>query len=286
MKRKRQRILVSTMAIMLTVTGMLFPVKAAAAGSPLELKVSSATASSVVLKWNKQKRAKSYQIYRSAKKASGYKKIASTGKTTFQDKNLRERKTYYYKVTAEKQDGGQVTSNSVSKVRVKGNYKKGTVYGLSMNGSQRQQVKNAVAKFVNTKIKPGMDEYEKIETAHDYLAKRCEYADSSRKNGANSAWGALIYQEAQCSGYSRAFKALCDAMDVKCYYVHAAEKSINPFHQWNIVRVGSRYYHMDVQCNDSSGFRAIYLASDKMVKDLGLRWDTSQYPKCPKNYRR
>ncbi|MCI9598034.1 MAG: transglutaminase-like superfamily [Firmicutes bacterium] len=284
MKLKKQRILASVMTIMMATIGMLFPVKAAAAGPSMELKVSNASASSVVLKWNKQSQAKSYQVYRSTKKTSGYKKIASTEKGTFKDENLREQKTYYYKVTARKQGSQKVASNTVSKVKVRGNYKKGTVYGPSMTERQRKQVKNAAAKFVNTKIRPGMGDYEKVEAAHDYLVNRCEYADSSRKNGANSAWGALIYQEAQCSGYSRAFKALCDAMDVKCYYVHATEKAVNPFHQWNIVRVGSRYYHMDVQCNDSSGFRAIYLVSDKTMKKIGLRWNTSQYPRCSKDY--
>lgn len=286
MKLKRQRLLVSVIAMTVAASGMLFPMKAAAAERPVNLKVSNASASWVVLKWNKQKQTTSYQVYRSTKKTSGYQKIASTEKATFKDKNLREQKTYYYKVAAKKDSDQKLASNIVSKVKVRGDYKKGTVYGPSMTESQRQQVKNAAAKFVNTKIKPGMDDYEKVRVAHDYLVKRCEYADSSRKNGANSAWGALIYKEAQCSGYSRAFKALCDAMGVKCHYVHAAENAVNPFHQWNIVQVGSRYYHMDVQCNDSSGFRAIYLASDKTVKKIGLRWDASQYPKCPKDYDR
>lgn len=129
-----------------------------------------------------------------------------------------------------------------------------------------------------------MSDYQKVEIAHDYLVGLCEYADSNRKNGANNAWGALIYREAQCSGYSRAFKALCDEMGVKCYYVHATKNAINPYHQWNIVKVEKKYYHLDVQCNDSSGFRAIYLASDKTVKNIGLRWDVSKFPKCRSDY--
>lgn len=284
MKLKKQKLLVSIIAMTVAASGMLFPMKTAAAERSVNLKVSNASASSVVLKWNKPSQTKSYQVYRSTKKTSGYKKIASTGKSTFKDNRLQERKTYYYKVTTKKNNSQKITSNIVSKVKIRGDYKKGTVYGPSMTESQRKQVKNSAAKFVNTKIKSDMDDYEKVEAAHDYLVKQCEYADSSRKNGANSAWGALIYKEAQCSGYSRAFKALCDAMGVKCHYVHATENAVNPFHQWNIVQVGSRYYHIDVQCNDSSGFRAIYLASDKTVKKIGLRWKTSQFPKCPKDY--
>ena len=54
-------------------------------------------------------------------------------------------------------------------------------------------------------------------------------------DGANTAWGALVYGEAQCSGYARGMKALCDAIGVPCYYVHANKKALNPSHQWNQV---------------------------------------------------
>ncbi len=284
MKQRKWKILANITITTIMAAAMLFPMEAAA-GTSMNLKVANASASSVVLKWSKKKHVKSYRIYRSLKKKSGYRKIAFTRKTVFQDENLRERKTYYYKAVGTKRDGRRICSNPVSKVKVRGNYKAGTVYGPFMTEGQRNQVKNAAAKFVNTRIKANMDDQEKVRIAHDYLVQHCRYADSSRKNGANNAWGALIYKEAQCSGYSRAFKALCDEMDVKCYYVHATENAINPFHQWNIVQVGSRYYHMDVQCNDSSGFRAIYLVSDRTVKNLGLRWDASKYPRCTKDYR-
>lgn len=42
--------------------------------------------------------AKKYGIYRSTKKTSGFKKIATTTKTKYINKNLQSKKTYYYKV--------------------------------------------------------------------------------------------------------------------------------------------------------------------------------------------
>lgn len=52
----------------------------------------------VTLSWKKAKGAEKYAIYRSTRKDSGYKKIASTTKTKFVDKKLKSGKRYYYKV--------------------------------------------------------------------------------------------------------------------------------------------------------------------------------------------
>ena len=54
----------------------------------------------VTLKWKKVAKAKKYYVYRSTKKSSGYKKIATTTKRTYTDKKAKKRTTYYYKVQA------------------------------------------------------------------------------------------------------------------------------------------------------------------------------------------
>lgn len=49
---------------------------------------------------SKVKGAESYEIYRSTSKDKGYKKIATSKKTTYVDKTTKKGKTYYYKVVA------------------------------------------------------------------------------------------------------------------------------------------------------------------------------------------
>lgn len=62
-------------------------------------------------------------------------------------------------------------------------------------------------------IKKGMSEYEKVLTAYQYLRYTCGYAWGGwQYNGANTAWGALVYGEAQCSGFARAMKALATVL--------------------------------------------------------------------------
>jgi len=58
------------------------------------------SSSKVRLKWRSVKNAKKYEIYRSTKKNSGYRKIATTSKTTFTNSKLTPGATYYYKIRA------------------------------------------------------------------------------------------------------------------------------------------------------------------------------------------
>ena len=69
----------------------------------------------------------------------------------------------------------------------------------------------------------------------------------------------MKYKKAQCSGYARAFKALCDGMGIGCRYVHANSKAMNPAHQWNLVKVDKKWYLIDVQLNDNSGAYVCFL---------------------------
>lgn len=87
---------------------------------------------------------------------------------------------------------------------------------------------------------------------------------------------ALVYGEAQCSGYARGMKALCDAIGVDCRYVHANAKASNPSHQWNQVKVGGKWYILDAQSN---GF---LLGTNTWIKQAGMAWDTKGLPTCSK----
>ena len=87
---------------------------------------------------------------------------------------------------------------------VKGAYKKGSIYGPALNNNQLMQVRRVVQSFKTNYIKKGMSNYEKAFIAFNYLNQNCKYATRGwQYNGANTAWGALVYGEAQCSGYGR-----------------------------------------------------------------------------------
>lgn len=133
---------------------------------------------------------------------------------------------------------------------VKGDYSYGSVYGPYLDTAHLAQVRSVVQSFKLNYIRKGMSDYDKVLTAFNYLRSNCRYAYRGwQYNYANTAWGALVYGEAQCSGYARAMKALCDASGVDCRYIHANAKASNPSHQWNQVKVGGKWYILDAQSN-------------------------------------
>ena len=154
---------------------------------------------------------------------------------------------------------------------------KGSVYGKALNQDELNAVAQKVHEIVTNYITNDMNDIQKLDMLYAYLINTCAYAPTWEKNRANTAWGALIYKEAQCSGYARAFKALCDAVDIPCYYVHASEAAYNPSHQWNIVQIGGKWYHIDTQA-------CIFLVSDAVYANMGMEWDRSQFPQCPESF--
>lgn len=57
-----------------------------------------------------------------------------------------------------------------------------------------------------------------------------------------------------CDGYSRAFKTLCDRLNIPCVlengYAKTSPDSKGGFHMWNAVEIGGQWYGVDVTWND------------------------------------
>ena len=234
--------------------------------------------------WCCTPKAKGYQIYKyTGKKWKRIKTINKKSTLTYTDKKVKEGKTYKYKIRSYSVVSGKKIYSSFSSVRkvslkrltVRGDYKANSVYGPSLNSSQLMQVRRVVQSFKTNYIRKGMSEYDKALAVFLYLRSNCSYARRGwQYNNANNAWGALVYNEAQCSGFARAMKALCDGVGVKCKYVHANSKAVNPSHQWNEIRINGKWYIVDAQ----SGF---FLAGSNTWKNMmGMRWNTKGLPKC------
>ncbi|WP_419024361.1 YHYH domain-containing protein [Emergencia sp.] len=76
------------------------PVKKYSRISKPTLSLKSVGANYIKVSWSKRSKAVRYNLYRSTSKYGSYKKIASTTKTYYNDKTVKNKTGYYYKVKA------------------------------------------------------------------------------------------------------------------------------------------------------------------------------------------
>lgn len=241
---------------------------------------------SAKLVWTPTEKAQGYILFRRSGKSWKRIRVIKKGSiATFTDQKLQSGKSYRYKLRAYRKAGGKTVyskySNScivtLKNPTVNGSYQPGSVYGSSLSSSELQEVRRTVQGFKDNYIRKSMSDYEKVWTAFSYIRANCRYAWKGwQYNNANTAWGALVYGEAQCSGFARGMKALCDALGIDCRYVHADANASNPSHQWNQVKVGGKWYVLDAQ----GGF---FLVGTDTWQKMGMSWNTSGLPACSKS---
>ncbi|MEA5059985.1 MAG: transglutaminase domain-containing protein [Candidatus Pelethousia sp.] len=66
-----------------------------------------------------------------------------------------------------------------------------------------------------------------------------------------SAYGALVHGKTVCTGYARAFQALCSALELPCWTVNGYQKGEG--HAWNMVRLDGQTLYVDCTFADTSG---------------------------------
>ena len=88
----------------------------ASIGKVTKAKNAGTAKKTVKLTWSKVAGAKGYEVYRATGRNGTYKKVATTNRTSYQDKNLSSGKTYYYKVRAYKRKGNKTVTGKLSSV--------------------------------------------------------------------------------------------------------------------------------------------------------------------------
>ncbi|MDD7184115.1 MAG: transglutaminase domain-containing protein [Oscillospiraceae bacterium] len=111
----------------------------------------------------------------------------------------------------------------------------------------------------------GYDDFEKLLYIHDYIAENCTYIESG-KDYIETAYGCLVEKNANCEGYAKAFKYLCDSIGIPCSVtVGITSDGIN--HAWNQVQIDGIWYNVDVtwdDCDDEfEKVHTYFLCSDK-----------------------
>lgn len=106
-------------------------------------------------------------------------------------------------------------------------------------------------------VRPAADksEAEKLRYVHDFICGSVRY-DKLKKEYSHEILGPLGQGVGVCEGIAKTVKLLCDRLGVWCIVAlsdNNPEKGIKYRHTWNVVRVGGRYYHLDVTFDNSLG---------------------------------
>lgn len=101
----------------------------------------------------------------------------------------------------------------------------------------------------------GMGEWEKEKYIHDFICTSVRY-DKLKKPYSHEIIGPLGQGVGVCEGIAKAVKALCDKLGLWCIIAVSEadpEKNIKYRHAWNIIKIGSEYYHLDATFDNSLG---------------------------------
>lgn len=112
--------------------------------------------------------------------------------------------------------------------------------------------------------------------AHDALIRRVQYNDeiAALTEGAvmsaadmqkKAAYGALVLGDTVCTGYARAYKAVCNALSLPCCVVYGEQDGGE--HAWNAVLQDGDVYYVDCTFSDTGGSGAYAWMTEKDLRD-------------------
>ena len=90
----------------------------------------------------------------------------------------------------------------------------------------------------------------KVKYINKRLCNTCKYDYDTYKHNkkaskkAYSSYGCLVRHKAVCSGYAEAFHLICVQCGIQDKYAYSKN------HVWNKVKIGKKWYHVDVTWND------------------------------------
>ncbi|MEG1548726.1 MAG: hypothetical protein RR527_08325 [Clostridia bacterium] len=129
------------------------------------------------------------------------------------------------------------------------------------------------------------DDNELYRAIHDAVNAATRYdddvAEATKKqeltpqmHAARSAYGAVVDGLTVCTGYARAFKALCDRLDLPCWVVYGEQEG--EAHAWNMLLIDGKVRYVDCTFNDTGDTDEYFMFdqhkynNEKYVADEGF----------------
>lgn len=243
---------------------------------PKGLKVVNTEYNNIKLTWTKSNGATSYDIYRSTKKSSGYKKIATSKTNSYTSNSLKTNITYYYKIKAK----NSYTTSSYSSVvkgktglsepedveAVSASYNSIKITWGKVTGAQKYEIYRSTKKN---------SEYKKIKTT-----KSRSYTNKSLTSGTTYYYKIKAVRSKYKSGYSDIVN--CKAVTPATSKFKAESVDYNKVKlTWNKVS-GATKFVIYRSTKENSGYKKIKTIDDEKLlayTDSGLTTGTKYYYK-------
>ncbi len=166
----------------------------------------------------------------------------------------------------------------------------------TMSAKEASKIKRDIDKVANQIVakSKNLSELEAERYLNDELRKNAVYGKTEGKEfNAQNLMGAFLDGKCVCEGFAKAFKYLADMIKLKSIIAvgYAGTKSGEiERHAWNIVRIDSQSYHLDVTYNnveyDDGGKNIIYFSrayfnlSDREIMRDHVMDTMFTLPKC------
>lgn len=180
--------------------------------------------------------------------------------------------------------------------------KKGSATVTAVSGGKKYSFKVTVYKKnendrikqirKSEKITGSQKKITRIKAVHDWMVRNISYDYYNSLNGslpgiAHTSKGALIRKLCVCDGYAYGFLKIMRSMNIPCKVVHGTADGVS--HAWNMVYVGSKWYHIDVTWDDpiieNSNANTVprytyFMKSTEYMKANSHHFKEKKYPKC------
>ena len=118
-------------------------------------------------------------------------------------------------------------------------------YGRSSGNVPSAQFEATTQSVIAEAEQMGSD-YERLKYIHDWIVNNTSYSNNGTASR-NEADGPVVYGQAVCEGYSKAFMYLAQSLGYECVCIAGYADGD---HMWNMVKVGDAWYHVDVTWDD------------------------------------
>lgn len=275
--RFKKTILTLFMALSVTIAGMLLPAKAMAA-----------TTSETGLYYN-QLNSTEKKIYNKLLADATYKhpyaSLSLSTSLSYDYAKAGYAALYDHPELFPWNDGrvGYSGSYGASTISLTINLGKISAYGSTMNSKFNSALNQVLMDMTATST------YGRVLYFHDWLTKKCHYDQSLSTTYAHSPAGCLIKKTGVCESYAKAFKALCDRVDIPCLIISGEN------HAWNYVKMSDGLWYMVdatfddpiVNGGDTTGRHDYFLISNRPAiyrHNPGMSFGLKAVSTSSKNY--